>query len=130
MITYTRTPRSRTRYMEKPQVAAHHSSDMSQSKWFTQPCKIDRRYLPQEILISIFVFTQPGATNDRAFVYRSNPSVMVGPHNPWLGDLCTKNRLTLVCKGWSAPATAVLYGEIVIRRMGQIAALARTSVFL
>ncbi|RPD54062.1 hypothetical protein L227DRAFT_580842 [Lentinus tigrinus ALCF2SS1-6] len=40
--------------------------------------------------------------------------------------LRTKKALTLVCKAWSGLATALLYEDVVIRRMGQICSLAET----
>lgn len=76
-------------------------------------------YLPQEILLSIFRLTQP-------HIHQYNPSVILGPRNPWLTQLRTKKALVLVCKAWSAPATVVLYDNIALRRMGQISALANT----
>ncbi|KAI0800898.1 hypothetical protein C8Q74DRAFT_1191602, partial [Fomes fomentarius] len=48
------------------------------------------------------------------------------PRNPWLAEIRFRKGLALVCKAWSWPATAVLYEDIVLRRMGQIPALART----
>ncbi len=37
-----------------------------------------------------------------------------------------KKALTLVCKRWAYPATELLYADIVLRRMGQMTALAHT----
>ncbi|KAI0757939.1 hypothetical protein C8Q74DRAFT_289204 [Fomes fomentarius] len=79
----------------------------------------DWMYLPHEILLSIFRLTQP-------HIHQYNTSVILGPRNPWLIQLRTKKALVLVCKAWSAPATVVLYDNIVLRRMGQISALANT----
>lgn len=76
--------------------------------------------LPHEILLQIFEGTQPNSQ------YECNTSVVVGPQNPWLKNVRTKKALTLVCRAWCGPATRLLYADIVIRRMGQVAALART----
>lgn len=38
----------------------------------------------------------------------------------------TKKALALACKSWHGPAIEALYEDIVIRRKGQIVALART----
>ncbi|OSC97049.1 hypothetical protein PYCCODRAFT_1204267 [Trametes coccinea BRFM310] len=75
--------------------------------------------LPREILLHIFSLT-------REPVYRSDPSIMQGPHSSWMRSLRTRKALTLTCKAFFGPATAVLYEDIVLRRMGQIPALART----
>ncbi|TFK79831.1 hypothetical protein K466DRAFT_471822, partial [Polyporus arcularius HHB13444] len=44
----------------------------------------------------------------------------------WLDGLRIRKSLALVCKGWAWPATELLYADIVLRRMGQITALAHT----
>ncbi|RDX47802.1 hypothetical protein OH76DRAFT_717380 [Lentinus brumalis] len=75
--------------------------------------------LPYEIYDPIFRMTQP-------LSHEYSPSVALGPRNPWMVGLRTKKALTLVCKAWSGPATAFLYEDVVIRRMGQICALADT----
>ena len=75
--------------------------------------------MPAEILLAIFRFTRP-------YIHQYSPSVILGPRNPWLSSLRTKKALALVCKAWSPPAAVVLYDDIVIRRMGQICALAHT----
>ena len=59
-------------------------------------------------------------------LYQHDPSVTPGPRNPWLTALRTRKALVLTCKTFFAPATEVLYEDIVFRRMGQIPALART----
>ncbi|KAH9925867.1 uncharacterized protein BXZ73DRAFT_1509, partial [Epithele typhae] len=46
--------------------------------------------------------------------------------NSWSTGLKTRKTLTLVCKTLLGPASEVLYEDIVLRRMGQIVALART----
>ncbi|KAI0737233.1 hypothetical protein C8Q80DRAFT_433024, partial [Daedaleopsis nitida] len=76
-------------------------------------------HLPHELLLHIFRFTVPPR-------YQHDPSVVPGPRNPWLAALRTRKALALTCKAFSGPATEVLYEDIVIRRMGQIPALART----
>ena len=48
------------------------------------------------------------------------------PWNPWLDELHFRKGLVLVCKTWSWSATAFLYEDIVLSRMGQIPALAQT----
>ena len=78
-------------------------------------------FLPPEILRAIFLFARP-------YIHQHSPSVTLGPNNPWLLSLRTKKALTLVCKAWSAPATAVLYDDVVIRRTGQIPPLTQTLV--
>ena len=50
------------------------------------------------------------------------------PWSTWLDDLRFRKGLVLVCKAFAGPATAVLYEDVVFRRMGQISALARTLV--
>ncbi len=75
--------------------------------------------LPHELLLHIFRETVPP-------IYQHDPSVTQGPRNPWLTALRTRKALVLTCKTFFGPATEVLYEDIVIRRMGQIPALART----
>ncbi|RPD58045.1 hypothetical protein L226DRAFT_561941 [Lentinus tigrinus ALCF2SS1-7] len=75
--------------------------------------------LPHELLLHIFRETVPP-------IYQHDPSVIQGPRNPWLTALRTRKALVLTCKTFFGPATEVLYEDIVIRRMGQIPALART----
>ncbi|RPD81471.1 hypothetical protein L226DRAFT_608695 [Lentinus tigrinus ALCF2SS1-7] len=83
---------------------------------YSMTCTPDYMALPPEILLSIFRFTQPDP-------HMHSPSFT---RNTWLNGLRTKKALTLVCEAWSAPATTVLYEEIVFRRVGQIPALADT----
>ncbi|KAI1792044.1 hypothetical protein LXA43DRAFT_372545 [Ganoderma leucocontextum] len=75
--------------------------------------------LPQEVLLTIFRFTEPPS-------HLYLPDIRIGPRNPWLISLRAKTALVLVCKAWAAPATECLYSHIVLRRMGQISALAHT----
>ncbi|PIL32991.1 hypothetical protein GSI_05109 [Ganoderma sinense ZZ0214-1] len=75
--------------------------------------------LPPELLLHIFKGTVPP-------LYQHDPSLVQGPRNPWLAALRTRKALVLTCKTFFAPATEVLYEDIVFRRMGQIPALART----
>ena len=75
--------------------------------------------LPPELLLHIFKATVPP-------LYQHDPSVVPGPRNPWLAALRTRKALVLTCKTFFAPATEVLYEDIVFRRMGQIPAFART----
>ncbi|EIW53865.1 uncharacterized protein TRAVEDRAFT_51609 [Trametes versicolor FP-101664 SS1] len=75
--------------------------------------------LPDEILLQIF--------RDIPLVrYECDPSVLHVGHSPWLEALRTMKALTLVSKAALGPARTVLYEDIVLRRMGQIPALART----
>ncbi|KAI1786786.1 hypothetical protein LXA43DRAFT_750414 [Ganoderma leucocontextum] len=55
-----------------------------------------------------------------------DPSLMRGPHSQWCSDLRFRKGLTLVSKLWWEPAIRALYEHVVIRRFGQIPALART----
>ena len=88
-------------------------------QWWCKSRTHDWSSLPHEILLPIFEYIQP-------YIHQHDPSVIPGPRSPWLTSLRTKKALTLVCKAWTPPATAVLYNDIVIRRMGQISALANT----
>ncbi|KAI8968813.1 hypothetical protein BD414DRAFT_471247, partial [Trametes punicea] len=75
--------------------------------------------LPPEILLYMFRFTlEP--------THQYDPSIIQGPRNPWLDGLRTRKALMLTCKAFVGPGSAVLYEDIVLRRMGQIPALART----
>ncbi|OJT05122.1 hypothetical protein TRAPUB_4083 [Trametes pubescens] len=76
-------------------------------------------HLPDEILLQIFreiLFPR----------YECDPSILHVGHSPWLETLRTKKALTLVSKAVLGPARTILYEDIVLRRMGQIPALART----
>ena len=74
--------------------------------------------LPPEVLMRIFKAASPRQ-------YEHDPSVM-RPWGTWLHDLRFRKGLVLVCSAFAGPATAVLYEDVVFRRMGQISALART----
>ncbi|RPD54973.1 hypothetical protein L226DRAFT_613554 [Lentinus tigrinus ALCF2SS1-7] len=58
--------------------------------------------------------------------YEHKPDIILGPRSPWMDRIRFQKGLTLVCKAWWEPATRVLYNRVVLRRMGQIAAFART----
>ncbi|EIW60603.1 uncharacterized protein TRAVEDRAFT_45851 [Trametes versicolor FP-101664 SS1] len=75
--------------------------------------------LPHEILLVIFRAA-------RAPRYLRAPSVNAchGSNSTWLSELRVRKALMLVCKGWSDVATELFYEDIVLRRMGQIIALA------
>lgn len=75
--------------------------------------------LPMEIISSIFCATVPNQ-------HQYDPSVRQGALNPWLKELRMKKTLPLLCKAIYWPGIDVLYGDITLRRMGQIPALART----
>lgn len=77
--------------------------------------------LPHEILLVILKAT-------RAPRYLRAPSVNAchGSNSAWLAELRIRKALILVCKGWSGVATELFYEDIVLRRMGQIIALADT----
>ncbi|KAH9890058.1 hypothetical protein C8Q73DRAFT_149348 [Cubamyces lactineus] len=75
--------------------------------------------LPQKLLLRIFLETMP--TTDSY-----DPSAQAGPRAPWVVSVATRKALTLVCRHWYRPASEALYCDIVFRRMGQVAALART----
>ncbi len=76
--------------------------------------------LSPEILLCIF---HESGTPSRK---HSDPSLVLGRRSLWLETMRTKKALALVCKSWHGPAIEALYEDIVIRRMGQIVALART----
>ncbi|RPD64942.1 hypothetical protein L227DRAFT_598339 [Lentinus tigrinus ALCF2SS1-6] len=82
----------------------------------TAPAGIE--LLPPEILLRIFKATETP-------LYEHDPSI-VRAWNPWLDEIRFRKGLVLVCKAWSWSATALLYEDVVLRRMGQIPALART----
>ncbi|TFK83822.1 hypothetical protein K466DRAFT_655029, partial [Polyporus arcularius HHB13444] len=86
--------------------------------------KIQRRgvqaaSIPYDILLHIFENTQIG-------LHECEHSVVPEPRSRWFAGLRMEKALTLVCKGWACPATKLLYADIVLRRMGQITALAHT----
>ncbi|KAH9903042.1 hypothetical protein C8Q73DRAFT_32731 [Cubamyces lactineus] len=72
---------------------------------------------PHEILLRI-------VRASRVPRYQNDPSVFRGPHSSWMSELRFRKGLIFVCKNWSGPATEALYEDIVLRRMGQIPALA------
>ncbi|KAI0324789.1 hypothetical protein GY45DRAFT_1288305 [Cubamyces sp. BRFM 1775] len=76
-------------------------------------------HLPAELLLFIFTLTQNA-------LYLHDPSIIQGPRSPWMVALRTRKALALTCKAFTGPATELLYSDIVLRRMGQIPALART----
>ncbi|KAH9888534.1 hypothetical protein C8Q73DRAFT_710561 [Cubamyces lactineus] len=76
-------------------------------------------HMPVELLLFIFELTQDG-------LYQHDPSIIQGPRSPWMIALRTRKALAFTCKAFAGPATELLYGDIVLRRMGQIPALART----
>lgn len=55
-----------------------------------------------------------------------DPSLSAGPDSPWCRAQRTRKALTLVCRDWRQVALPFLYRDVVIRRMGQMAALRRT----
>lgn len=55
-----------------------------------------------------------------------NPSLAGGPESPWSHATRTLKSLALVCKSWHTAAFPLLYHEVILRRVGQVAALART----
>ncbi|KAH9925872.1 uncharacterized protein BXZ73DRAFT_49694, partial [Epithele typhae] len=75
---------------------------------------------PQELQLRIFseVFPKPW--------HHLDPSVSQSGDSPWLRALKTKLELPLICKSTWWAASKVLYEDIVIRRMDQIAPLAKT----
>ncbi|RPD82017.1 hypothetical protein L226DRAFT_13802 [Lentinus tigrinus ALCF2SS1-7] len=90
---------------------------MSHSKIYTSQPE-----LPPEVLMIIFDELALAAPAP----YEHSPDLVLGPHSPWVEQLRFQKGLALVCKRWWEPATRILYHRIVLRRMGQISALART----
>ncbi|KAI0762940.1 hypothetical protein C8Q74DRAFT_1451015 [Fomes fomentarius] len=80
----------------------------------------DWAMLSPEILLCIFQSDAPPRQ------YSCDPSLRLGRRSSWMETMRTKKALALVCKSWHGPAIEALYEDIVIRRMGQIVALART----
>ncbi|PIL34825.1 hypothetical protein GSI_02612 [Ganoderma sinense ZZ0214-1] len=77
--------------------------------------------LPHEILQHIFnlaVSTEP--------TYQFDPSIGPGAHNPWFDLVRMKKAFPLICRASVWPGMAVLFSDIVLRRMGQVSALAET----
>lgn len=75
--------------------------------------------LPTEILLLIL-------RHNMSPLHELDISLSQGPRSLWLAESRTRKAHCLVCKSWSNPATRALYEQIVIRRMGQIPALAQT----
>lgn len=75
--------------------------------------------LPTEIWQEIFSIALPPPS----FL---DPSLHRGPDSPWCQALRSKKALVLVCRAWWHASVDLLYNEIAIRRVGQIAALTRT----
>ncbi|OJA10421.1 hypothetical protein AZE42_03542 [Rhizopogon vesiculosus] len=74
---------------------------------------------PPEILLEIFKFALPPAV----FL---DASLAGGPFSPWCLAQRTKKSIVLVCKLWCMTGTVLLYKDIHIRHIGQIAALFNT----
>ncbi|KAI0712835.1 hypothetical protein C8T65DRAFT_829215 [Cerioporus squamosus] len=75
--------------------------------------------LPVELIRRIFKEVLPPH-------HQYDPSISEGANNPWLRELRLKKALPLLCKATYWPGMEILYEDIVIRRMGQISALAQT----
>ena len=75
--------------------------------------------LPEEIILQIF-------RNTSGPMHERDPSIQHGVNNAWLKELRAKKALLLLCKNTYWPATSHLYEDVVIRRFGQISALARS----
>lgn len=73
--------------------------------------------LPYDVLLPIL-------RASRAPFYQLDPSVAQGPKSPWLAEQRYRKGLLLVCRGWTDAATDLFYEDIVLRRVGQIFALA------
>lgn len=76
--------------------------------------------LPNEILQHICNLATSEPT------YQFDSSIQPGVHSPWLQLLRTKKAFPLICRASFWPGMSVLYGDIVLRRMGQVSALADT----
>lgn len=72
-----------------------------------------------EVIRFIFKESIPAA-------YQYDPSILNGLSNPWLQVLATKVALPAICKAFYWEGMSILYDDIVLRRMDQIFALART----
>ncbi|KAI0800899.1 hypothetical protein C8Q74DRAFT_453877 [Fomes fomentarius] len=81
--------------------------------------RVSATKLPTEILLLIL-------RHNMSPLHELDISLSQGPRSLWLAESRTRKAHCLVCKSWSNPATRVLYEQIVIRRMGQIPALAQT----
>ncbi|RDX43003.1 hypothetical protein OH76DRAFT_1410538 [Lentinus brumalis] len=95
---------------------------MRQGGWQSQaatPVKSSFADLPVELTRRIFKEILPPH-------YQYDPSITEGSNNPWLRALRLKKTLPLLCKAIYWPGMEILYEDIVIRRMGQISALAQT----
>ncbi|KAM5541177.1 hypothetical protein V8D89_005106 [Ganoderma adspersum] len=76
--------------------------------------------LPSEILEAILNYAATEST------YQFDPSIQGGSYAPWLQLIRTKRGFPLICRAAFWPGMAVLYSDIVLRRMGQVCALADT----
>ncbi|KIK46402.1 hypothetical protein CY34DRAFT_800409 [Suillus luteus UH-Slu-Lm8-n1] len=77
------------------------------------------KQLPAEILLDILEFALPPTV----FL---DASLTCGPLSAWCLAQRTKKSLVLVCKFWREIGTPLLYREIHLRRIGQVAALLST----
>ncbi|KAI1781824.1 hypothetical protein LXA43DRAFT_907603, partial [Ganoderma leucocontextum] len=75
--------------------------------------------LPLELLFRIFKETMVPP-------YQFDPSITSGALNPWLSEIRNRKALPLICRASFWPGMDVLYSDVVLRRMGQIGALAQT----
>ncbi|KAI1789927.1 hypothetical protein LXA43DRAFT_535766 [Ganoderma leucocontextum] len=76
--------------------------------------------LPYEVLQPIFTFAAAEPT------YQFDPSIQPGSYGPWLQLMRMKKGFPLICRASFWPGMSVLYSDIVLRRMGQVSALAET----
>lgn len=91
--------------------ATSSDSEASKPPAFKQP--------PPEILLDILEFALPPTI----FL---DSSLACGPLSAWCLAQRTKKTLVLVCKFWREIGTPLLYQEIHLRRIGQVAALLST----
>ncbi|TCD61601.1 hypothetical protein EIP91_008166 [Steccherinum ochraceum] len=87
-------------------------------------CKLERKISPCsslnfDTLYLIFQYLLPPS------VYL-DPSISAGPNSLWCRVLRMKKTLTLVSKFWRRVALPFLYGEVWLRRFGQMVSFART----
>ncbi|KAI0628450.1 hypothetical protein C8Q77DRAFT_1203825, partial [Trametes polyzona] len=97
--------------------AAGQRSDQYYSTRLTRGATMAR--LPQELLLHIFKSIPPPS-------HEYDPSIIQGPRSEWMSTLRARKALVMTCKAFVGPAMEVLYEDIVLRRMGQVPALART----
>jgi hypothetical protein len=74
------------------------------------------RQPPSELLLEIFKF----ALLPTAFM---DASLVVVPSSPWCLAHQTKKHMVIVCKSWCQTGTFLLYQDVHLRRIGQVAAL-------